>query len=241
MEGCEQNEQVVRDYSYTKFQIRRKDDNLEEKNTFIELSKLNMKSKLKQKGKFDYLSWASAWDQICRYDSEANFKIHEQIMDEFGNTRPWFSDGISGWVKMTLTVCGKSITDCYSISDTRFVAIPVEKITSSEAINALKRLLVKLAGYHGLALYVYDGEDLPEEYRQLEELHSNIMDLISKKCKQSETVKKKVGQICKDTEKDFYTANNITVTDEEIVGNPRNITDITMLQTLQRKILAIRK
>lgn len=46
--------------------------------------------------------------------------------------------------------------------DTRNRSIPVESITSMDANKAIQRALTKAIARHGLGLYIYAGEDLPE-------------------------------------------------------------------------------
>ena len=46
--------------------------------------------------------------------------------------------------------------------DFRNNSIPLEKITSFEVNKAIKRCVTKNIALHGLGLYIYAGEDLPE-------------------------------------------------------------------------------
>ena len=41
-------------------------------------------------------------------------------------------------------------------------SIPLEKVTSMDVNNAIQRSLTKACARHGLGLYIYAGEDLPE-------------------------------------------------------------------------------
>ena len=47
--------------------------------------------------------------------------------------------------------------------DTRNKSIPLENVTSFEVNKAIQRSLTKACARHGLGLYIYAGEDLPEE------------------------------------------------------------------------------
>ena len=45
-------------------------------------------------------------------------------------------------------------------------SIPADKITSTDANKAVKRALAKACAEHGLALYIYEGEDIPEQAKK---------------------------------------------------------------------------
>ena len=47
--------------------------------------------------------------------------------------------------------------------DFRNKSIPLESITSFDVNKAIQRSLTKAVARHGLGLYIYAGEDLPEE------------------------------------------------------------------------------
>ena len=46
--------------------------------------------------------------------------------------------------------------------DNRNNSIPADKVTSMDVNKAIQRSLTKAAARHGLGLYIYAGEDLPE-------------------------------------------------------------------------------
>jgi tripartite-type tricarboxylate transporter receptor subunit TctC len=50
--------------------------------------------------------------------------------------------------------------------DFRNNSIPVDKVTSTDVNKTIQRSLTKAVARHGLGLYIYAGEDLPEEERQ---------------------------------------------------------------------------
>ena len=47
-------------------------------------------------------------------------------------------------------------------------SIPVEQVTSFDVNKAIQRSLTKAVARHGLGLYIYAGEDLPDEGEQQE-------------------------------------------------------------------------
>lgn len=76
--------------------------------------------------------------------------------------RFWFDDGKTGWVKVGVTINGIEHIENYPIMDHRNQPIPADKITSTDANKAKMRALAKACGRHGLGLYIYEGEDMPE-------------------------------------------------------------------------------
>ena len=208
-----------------------------EKSVFDTLSAVDVSAKIKTKNGFNYLSWASAWAEVKKKFPDATYNIKPQVMDSDGNTRFWHDDGKTGWVEVGVTICGNEIIEVLSIMDYRNQAIPADKITSVEANKSLKRCLVKACALHGLGIYIYEGEDLPEEISKLIELKESIRDLVTKKVKLSERAKEKVAELCKAAEKQA----NPALSDDLITGNYNNIENANVLSTLEKQLLAVRK
>ena len=207
------------------------------KSVFDTLSAVDVSAKIKTKNGFNYLSWASAWAEVKKKFPDATYNIKPQVMDSDGNTRFWHDDGKTGWVEVGVTICGNEIIEVLSIMDYRNQAIPADKITSVEANKSLKRCLVKACALHGLGIYIYEGEDLPEEISKLIELKESIRDLVTKKVKLSERAKEKVAELCKAAEKQA----NPALSDDLITGNYNNIENANVLLTLEKQLLAVRK
>ena len=210
---------------------------VEEKSIFERLNNIDVKNKVKEKNGLTYLSWSSAWAEVKKIYPDATCRRIPQIMDEYGNTRPWHDDGRSGWVEVGVTIDGKEIIESLAIMDFRNKAIPANEITSVEANKSIKRCLVKAIAMHGLGLYIYEGEDMPEETSKLIDLRDEVMKLMNKKCELSENAKKKVRELCRSAEAEA----NPHLSDDEISGNPKNIDDIDIMEKLKRQLLAVRK
>ena len=204
---------------------------------FETLNKVTLNDKTKEKNGLTYLSWASAWAEVKKRYPDASFRVIPQIVDEGGNTRPWHDDGRSGWVEVGVTISGQEIIETLAIMDHRNKAIDAGQITSTDANKSIKRCLVKAIAMHGLGLYIYEGEDMPEDVAKAMELHEEIMALISKKCALSDAAKAKVGDLCKTAEREAHPLAG----EDEISGNPRNIEDIELLEKLKRQLMAVRK
>lgn len=204
---------------------------------FETLNAIDVSCKTKEKNKLKYLPWSSAWAEVKKRFPDATFKVYPQIMDEYGNTRYWHDDGKSGWVKVGVTIGDNELTETLAIMDYKNTTIPAEKITSVDANKSLKRCFVKAIALHGLGLYVYEGEDLPEDTTKILEMQDEIVELIQKKFALSDNASKKVIEHCKVAEKEA----NPHFNDDEIKGNPRNIDDLEILEKLKRQLLSIRK
>ena len=118
-------------------------------NHFAELAAVNCNDKTETKGKFTYLSWAWAVDVLMRKDPSATWQFHEP--QAFGDTL---------MVSCTVTAFGKPMYMFLPVMDERNQAI--KNPTSTHVNKAMMRCLVKAIAVHGLGLYIYAGEDLPE-------------------------------------------------------------------------------
>ena len=202
-------------------------------NYFLDLYNINVNDKSKEKNGLTYLSWAAAWASVKKVFPDAKYQYHEDVMsfDNEGNpwkTRYWFDDGKTAWVKVSVTINDITYTEILPIMDFKNKPVPAENVTCMDANKALKRCLAKCCGLHGLGLYIYEGEDLPEEAKVANTLQAEVMELLQKKSKLSIATGKKVGEICKE------------VLPEEN-GDPRICDDNEKLRVLKKKLMAVRK
>jgi hypothetical protein len=128
-----------------------------DKNYFSELCKIDVNSKTETKGGLKYLSWAYAWGELKKAHPTANYKVYE-------NNDSWnyFSDGKTAWVKTGVTVNEIEHIEYLPIMDFKNKSIKADLVTSFDVNKAIQRSLTKAIGRHGLGLYIYAGEDLPE-------------------------------------------------------------------------------
>lgn len=128
------------------------------------LLKLNVNEHIEKKNNLSYLSWAWAWAEALKADPAATYQIH--IFEEFGadgrkRTVPYMNINGTAMVMVTATLFGKSMACQLPVMDHRNKAIPDP---DAFAVNtALMRCMAKALALHGLGLYIYAGEDLPEE------------------------------------------------------------------------------
>jgi hypothetical protein len=127
-------------------------------NYFVELNNINVNDKTEKKNGLTYLSWAWAWGEIKKKHPDANYTVYENADGLFYHT-----DGMTCWVKTGVTVEGVEHIEFLPVMDFKNRSIPREQVTSFDVNKAIQRSLTKAAARHGLGLYIYAGEDLPEE------------------------------------------------------------------------------
>lgn len=125
---------------------------------FEKLNGINVNGHTEQKAGLTYLSWAWAWAEIKKAFPEAFYTIYE-------NADGWnyHTDGKTCWVKTGVTIEGLEHIEYLPVMDFKNKSIPLESVTSTDVNKAIQRSLTKACARHGLGLYIYAGEDLPEE------------------------------------------------------------------------------
>lgn len=129
-----------------------------DKNYFTELNGINVSGKTEKKNGLTYLSWAWAWGEIKKIHPDTTYKIYEDADGKFYHT-----DGKTCWVKTGVTCNGIENIEYLPVMDHRNQPIPLSAVTSTAVNKAIQRSLTKAVARHGLGLYIYAGEDLPEE------------------------------------------------------------------------------
>ena len=117
---------------------------------YSEIRKVNVNEHIEQKNGLNYLSWAWAVDQLLQLDPTATWSFGEPA--RFGETLMVFC---------TVKAFGKDMCAQLPVMDYRNKAI-----ANPDAMfvnTAMQRCLAKAIALHGLGLYIYTGEDLPQE------------------------------------------------------------------------------
>lgn len=127
---------------------------------FEVLSNINVNGHTEQKSGLTYLSWAWAWAEVKKVRPDAQYKIYERDTD-FGPVN-YFTDGRTCWVKTGVILDGIEHIEELPVMDFKNRSIPYEAVTSMDVNKAIQRSLTKACARHGLGLYIYAGEDLPE-------------------------------------------------------------------------------
>lgn len=127
-------------------------------NYFTELNSVDVSKHIEKKGNLSYLSWPWAWAELKKRHPDAYYTIYE-------NRDGWnyFTDGGTCWVKTGVTVNGIEHIEFLPVMNNVNKSIPLGAITSTDVNKAIQRSLTKAVARHGLGLYIYAGEDLPDE------------------------------------------------------------------------------
>ena len=210
---------------------------IENKSVFDVLSSIDVSDKIKEKNGLKYLPWAAAWAEIKKKYPNATYKVYPQIIDDGGNTRFWHDDGHTGWVEVGVTIEGQEMIETLSVMNFKNQAVAADQITSVDANKSMKRCLVKACALHGLGIYIYMNEDVPEDVSKSMELKEKIKNLVDKKVALSDKAKAIVKELCVAAEKQA----NPEFGDDLISGNYKNIDDVEILTNLEKQLLAVRK
>tara|TARA_R110000782_G_scaffold96183_2_gene180632 strand:- start:3147 stop:3782 length:636 start_codon:yes stop_codon:yes gene_type:complete len=127
------------------------------KTVFDTLNAINVNDRTETKNNLTYLSWAWAWQTVKENYPTATYTIYENEGGMF-----YHSDGKSAWVKTGVTIEGIEHIEYLPVMDFRNASIQIEKINSTDVNKSIQRSLTKAIARHGLGLYVYAGEDLPQ-------------------------------------------------------------------------------
>jgi hypothetical protein len=118
--------------------------------TYNEIRKINVNEHTDRKGKFTYLSWSWAVDQLLQLDPSATWDYQAPM--QFGDTLMVFC---------SVTAFGKTMTSQLPVLNHQNKAI--SNPNAMDVNTAMQRCLAKAIALHGLGLYIYAGEDVPEE------------------------------------------------------------------------------
>ena len=127
------------------------------KSVFETLNAINVNEHKEKKNGLTYLSWAWAWAKVKEKYPDSFFTIYENL-----DGLIYFHDGRTAWVKTGVTIEGQELIEYLPVMDNNNHSLPLERITSFDVNKAIQRSLTKACARHGLGLYIYAGEDLPE-------------------------------------------------------------------------------
>lgn len=127
------------------------------KSVFQTLFEINVNKQIEKKNGLNYLSWAYAWSEVKKIYPGATYKIYETE-----NRCIYHTDGRTCWVKTGVIIEGLEHIEYLPVMDYKNKSILLENITSFDVNKAIQRSLTKALARHGLGLYIYAGEDLPE-------------------------------------------------------------------------------
>jgi hypothetical protein len=123
-------------------------------NYFVQLAKIDVSEHVEKKGGFSYLSWAWAVDRLRRIYPDATWEVKRF------NGAPYLKTDCGYFVEVAVTVAGVTLSQIHPVLDAR--NRPIAEPNAFDINTSIQRCLVKAIALHGLGLYIYAGEDLPE-------------------------------------------------------------------------------
>ncbi len=123
-------------------------------NYFARLNGVNVSEHIEKKGGFSYLSWPYAVAQLRLADPTATWEVRRF------DGLPYLACDAGVFVEVAVTVQGVTLSQIHPVLDGR--NRPLMSPNSFDINTSVQRALVKAIALHGLGLYVYAGEDLPQ-------------------------------------------------------------------------------
>ena len=137
---------------------------MENNNIFKTLYQINVNEFTEKKGKLTYLSWAHAVAQLLKHYPASTWEIVR-----FDNL-PYLKTEQGYFVEVAVTVEGITRSSMLPVMDNRNQ--PIKNPSTFDINTSQQRALAKAISLHGLGLYIYAGEDLPEVIR--DEIKTNV-------------------------------------------------------------------
>ena len=188
--------------------------------TIENLLALNVNDHTEKKNNLTYLSWAWAWAEALKADPQATFKV------ELFDGKCYMDVNGTGMVWVTVTIFGKPMTCMLPVMDYRNKPIPNP---DAFAVNtAIMRCMTKALSLHGLGLYIYAGEDLPQKPERENEQDT---DTYATKGSVRHTPRGGIGDDLPDDVKDFL--RDLAQSSESLVQAGKSVEALAMIDDQQ--------
>jgi len=122
---------------------------------FKKLYSQNVNEHVEKKGNFNFLSWPYAVAQLRLADPLATWEVKR-----FADDLPFQKTDMGVFVEVAVTCQGITLSQIHPVLDSK--NRPLVEPSSFDINTSIQRCLVKAIALHGLGLYVYAGEDLPQ-------------------------------------------------------------------------------
>ncbi|MDA2434520.1 DUF1071 domain-containing protein [Bacillus cereus] len=165
-------------------------------NYFSKLAQIDCSEHVEKKGRFSYLSWAWAVKKLREVDPKATWEIKRF------DGAPYLKTDCGYFVEVEVTVQGLPLSQIHPILNNQNK--PIAEPNSFDINTSIQRCLVKAIALHGLGLYIYAGEDLPEI--QEDPVSSQQVGVIKLNIKKLATLRK----VDEDTIKGYLSITEIT-------------------------------
>ena len=156
-----------------------------DKSIFEKLSALNVNKNKEDRNGLSYLSWTWAWSEFKKACPDANYEVVKF------DGLPYCYDPNTGYMVYTRVTVGETTHEMWlPVMDssnhamkaeqytvhTKYKDVTVEAATMFDVNKAIMRCLTKNLAMFGLGLYIYAGEDLPEEEQKAAEEQQRAAD-----------------------------------------------------------------
>ena len=203
------------------------------KNWFSELMAVDVSSHIEKKNGLSYLSWAWAWGELAKRYPLSYYKVYESPQGEIFFRDPIGAHVKTGvtivWVEDDGTVCTHEAIEMLPVMDFKNKAVPVENIDCTQLNKTIQRSLTKAIARLGLGLYIYAGEDMPEEPDEIKQQRAELQKKVG------EAIRKATANM--DSSAKMVYGNEFIV---PIIGNMNfnKCDDIDKLKELLEKVTA---
>ena len=123
-------------------------------NYFSVLAAIDCSEHVEKKGRFSYLSWPWAVKTLLQLYPDSTWEVRRFDGMPFQKTES------GSFVEVAVTVCGITRSQVHPVLDNNNKVIKTP--TAFDINTSIQRALVKAIALHGLGLYIYAGEDLPD-------------------------------------------------------------------------------
>ncbi len=200
-------------------------NNKTEKSVFDTLYGIDISGSVKEKNKFKYLPWSTAWAIVKKEFPNASYRI---VRDESTNNI-YHTDGRTCWVETEVTINNESIGEMLPVLDFKNQPIKLGEVTSFSAGKSIKRCLVKNLALFGLGLTLWNGEELSDDAKLT---RAKKIDEISSKQTQ-------IVNMCKELASDEETRERLYSIISTFNGgnkNPKSIKSVEVCNMIIAKI-----
>ena len=151
---------------------------MNEQTLFNQLNSMNVNDHVEKKQGLSYLAWSYAHQELMKIDPNYEMKIHEYPHPEVANEQyfvPYLASPEGYSVTVSITLKGLTKTETLPVLDFKNKSVPYKQADMFQINKTYKRAFVKAAALHGIGLYIYHGEDAPDESENLrQELMNEI-------------------------------------------------------------------
>ena len=134
-------------------------------NYFEKLNQIDCSAHIEQKGQFNYLSWTFAVQELKKVHPGATWEVKRF------HGMPYMQTDCGYFVEVEVDIDGVKMSQIHPVLDNRNK--PVAQPDAFQINTSIQRCLVKAIALHGLGLYIFAGEDLPDVSQEGIELKVN--------------------------------------------------------------------